>query len=278
LRLVYLGTPEASVAPLEALAAAGHEIVLVVTQPDRKRGRGGAFGPSPVKAAAARLGLEVLTPRRASEVVHDVRASDADLGVVVAFGQLLRPDLLAAVPGGFVNLHFSLLPRWRGAAPVERAILAGDSETGVCVMAVDETLDTGAVYARRVVPIGAQESAGELRAHLVAVGTDLLVETVPRVAEIDPEPQAGEVTYAEKLTVDEFRLDVTQPAGALVRLVRAGNPRPGAWIEVDGTRLKVLRAHVEGDRFVPDEVQPAGKRAMPYPAWRAGWRGPDPLR
>jgi methionyl-tRNA formyltransferase len=278
LRLVYLGTPEASVAPLEALAAAGHEIVLVVTQPDRKRGRGGALGPSPVKAAAARLGLEVLTPRRASEVVHDVRASDADLGVVVAFGQLLRPDLLAAVPGGFVNLHFSLLPRWRGAAPVERAILAGDSETGVCVMAVDETLDTGAVYARRVVPIGAQESAGELRAHLVAVGTDLLVETVPRVAEIDPEPQAGEVTYAEKLTVDEFRLDVTQPAGALVRLVRAGNPRPGAWIEVDGTRLKVLRAHVEGDRFVPDEVQPAGKRAMPYPAWRAGWRGPDPLR
>jgi methionyl-tRNA formyltransferase len=278
LRLVYLGTPEASVAPLEALAAAGHEIVLVVTQPERKRGRGGAFGPSPVKAAAARLGLEVLTPRRASEVVHDVRASDADLGVVVAFGQLLRPDLLAAVPGGFVNLHFSLLPRWRGAAPVERAILAGDSETGVCVMAVDETLDTGAVYARRVVPIGAQESAGELRAHLVAVGTDLLVETVPRVAEIDPEPQAGEVTYAEKLTVDEFRLDVTQPAGALIRLVRAGNPRPGAWIEVDGTRLKVLRAHVEGDRFVPDEVQPAGKRAMPYPAWRAGWRGPDPLR
>lgn len=277
MRLVYLGTPADAVPPLAALHRAGHEIALVVTQPDRRRGRGGASVASPVKAAAEGLGLRVLTPARASEVVDDVRASGAEVGVVVAFGQLLRPELLAALPDGFVNLHFSLLPRGRGAAPVERAILAGDATTGVCVMAVDETLDTGAVYARVETPIDPEESAGELRGRLVALGTDLLVETVPRLAEITPVPQEGEATYAEKLTVDEFRLDPARSATELARLVRAGNPRPGAWLDLDGSRLKVLRAHVERDRLVPDEVQPAGKRPMPYTAWRAGHRGSDPF-
>jgi len=277
LRLVYLGTPVDAVPPLTALHQAGHEIALVVTQPDRRRGRGGASVASPVKRAAADQGLRVVTPTRASEVVDDVRASGAEMGVVVAFGQLLRPDLLAAVPGGFVNLHFSLLPRWRGAAPVERAILAGDTATGVCVMAVDEMLDTGAVYARVETPIGPEESAGDLRARLVDLGTGLLVDTVPRLGAIDPVPQQGEPTYAEKLTVDEFRLDPGRPAVDLARLVRAGNPRPGAWLDVGGTRLKVLRARVEGDRLVPDEVQPAGKRSMPYAAWRAGHPGPEPF-
>jgi methionyl-tRNA formyltransferase len=233
--------------------------------------------PSPVKVAAGELGVPVLTPRRAGEVTDALHATGAELGVVVAFGQLLPPPFLAALPGGFVNLHFSLLPRWRGAAPVERAILAGDSETGVCVMAVDETLDTGAVFASVRTPIGPEESAGELRSRLVALGADLLVATLPSVPTTVPTPQAGEPTYAEKLTVGEFRLDPGRPAGELARLVRAGNPRPGAWLDVDGTRLKVLRAHVEDDRLVPDEVQPAGKRPMPYAAWRAGWRGPEPL-
>jgi methionyl-tRNA formyltransferase len=277
LRVVYLGTPADSVPPLEALHAAGHEVALVVTQPDRKRGRGGALVPSPVKVAAQARGIPVLTPRRAGEVVDEVRATGAAIGVVVAFGQLLPPALLTALPLGFVNLHFSLLPRWRGAAPVERAILAGDAETGVCVMAVDETLDTGAVYARRATPIGPEETAGELRARLVALGAELLVETLPGVGDARPVPQDGEATYAAKLTVDEFRLDPQRPAAELARAVRAGNPRPGAWIEVDGSRLKVLRARVEGARFVPEEVQPAGKRAMPYAAWRAGWRGADPF-
>ncbi|GIU87896.1 MAG: hypothetical protein KatS3mg009_2411 [Acidimicrobiia bacterium] len=143
MRVVYLGTPDDAVGPLRALVAAGHEVALVVTQPDRRRSRGGRADPSPVRRAAEELGLPVRVPARAREVVGDVRASGADAGVVVAFGQLLPVALLEAVPLGFVNVHFSLLPRWRGAAPVERAILAGDDETGVCLMRVEEGLDTG---------------------------------------------------------------------------------------------------------------------------------------
>src|SRR5262249_51175394 len=160
---------------------AGHDVALVVTQPDRRRGRGGEASPSPVKAAAEELNLPVVTPERSREVVDDVAATRADLGVVVAFGQLLPQALLDAVPHGFVSVHFSLLPRWRGAARVERALLAGDVETGVCIMALEAGLDTGPVYARERTPIGAQETAGELRARLVVVGTELLVATVPRV-------------------------------------------------------------------------------------------------
>jgi len=277
LRLVFLGTPEDAVPPLRALVAAGHEVALVVTQPDRKRGRGGALVPSPVRATASELGLPVLTPARAGEVVEDVRASGADLGVIVAFGQLLPPSLLGALPLGFVNLHFSLLPRWRGAAPVERAILAGDAQTGVCVMAVEAALDAGPVYARASTPIDATETAGELRARLVTLGTDLLVRTLPVFGTASPESQTGEPTYAAKLTVEEFRLDLARPAAELLRVIRAGNPRPGAWLDLDGKRLKVLAAHVEAGQLVPDVVQPEGRGAMSIAAWRAGYRGPDPF-
>jgi methionyl-tRNA formyltransferase len=275
-RLVYLGTPDDAVPPLRALHEAGHEVALVVTQPDRRRGRGAALVPSPVKVVATELGLPVLTPEKSREVVDDVRASGADLGVVAAFGQLLPTALLETLPLGFVNVHFSLLPRWRGAAPVERAILAGDAETGVCIMGVEAGLDTGPVYARASTPIRDRETAGELHARLVALGTDLLVTTLPEIAGIEPEPQTGEATYAEKLTVEEFHLDPGAPVAELVRRVRAGNPRPGAWLEVDGQRLKVWRGHEEDGRFVPDEVQPEGKRSMPYDAWRAGHRA-DPF-
>jgi methionyl-tRNA formyltransferase len=206
-----------------------------------------------------------------------VRDTGADLGVVVAFGQLLPPELLEVLPLGFVNLHFSRLPRWRGAAPVERAILAGDTETGVDVMRVEAGLDTGPVFASRVVPIGPGEAAGELHERLVAVGTELLVETVPRIASIEPRPQSGEATYAEKLSVDEFRLDPHRPAAELDRIVRAGNPRPGAWAEVGGRRVKVWRAHVEGDHLELDEVQPEGKARMDAAAWRAGLRAAPPV-
>ncbi|MCZ7536336.1 MAG: methionyl-tRNA formyltransferase [Acidimicrobiia bacterium] len=147
MRLVYLGTPTDAVAPLHALVHAGHEVALVVTQPDRRRARGGGVRQSPVKAAAVDLGLPVVTPERAADAVEPVRESGATLGVVVAFGQILPEALLATPEHGFVNLHFSLLPRWRGAAPVERAILAGDTETGVCVMRMERGLDTGPVYA-----------------------------------------------------------------------------------------------------------------------------------
>jgi methionyl-tRNA formyltransferase len=276
-RIVFLGTPPDAVPPLRALHDAGHEIALVVTQPDRRRGRGGALMPSPVKAAAEELGLPVATPERARDVVEPVRATGAALGVVVAFGQILPTALLEALPYGFVNLHFSLLPRWRGAAPVERAILAGDAETGVDVMAIEADLDTGPVYASQRTPIDPNETAGELHTRLAAMGTELLLRTVPEVPSTVPVPQAGEPTYAEKLTVDEFALDPRAPAAELERRVRAGNPRPGAWVVVDGRRLKVWRGHVEANRFVPDEVQAEGKRPMSYAAWRAGHRGSPPF-
>jgi methionyl-tRNA formyltransferase len=291
MRLVFLGTPADAVPPLEALVEAGHEIAFVVTQPDRRRSRGKGSDPSPVRRAADERGLTVLTPVKAREVVDEVRASGARLGVVVAFGQLLPVSLLEALPLGFVNLHFSLLPRWRGAAPVERAVLAGDAETGVCLMELEAGLDTGPVYASARVPIGAHETAGELRARLVDVGTRLLVDHLPDVGVTEPVPQFGEPTYADKLTVEEFALDPARPAAELDRLVRAGNPRPGAWMHVSGRRVKVWRTHAEpGSAGAPgvitaggalvtadgvlalDDVQPEGKRAMSGAAWRAGLR------
>jgi methionyl-tRNA formyltransferase len=293
-RVVYCGSPADAVPPLRALHDAGHDLALVVTQPDARRGRGSDVSPSPVKEAATRLGLAVRTPARAREVVDEIRALDADAGVVVAFGQLLPPELLDATRHGFVNLHYSLLPRWRGAAPVERAILAGDAETGVCVMQLEEGLDTGPVYATARTAIGPDETAGELRTRLGTLGTSLLVDTLPDVGTVAPAPQAGEPTYAEKLSVDEFRIDPARPAAELARLVRAGNPRPGAWATTGGHRLKVLRAHVEdGDAPVGsidgdarlgttdgvlalDEVQPEGRAVMSGHAWRAGLRDSAP--
>jgi methionyl-tRNA formyltransferase len=296
-RLVFFGTPADAVPALEALHAAEHEIALVVTQPDTRRGRGTDESPSPVREAAEALALPVLTPEKSREVVDDVAASGAEVGVVVAFGQLLPPALLEAVPHGFVNVHFSLLPRWRGAAPVERAVLAGDRETGVCIMALEAGLDTGSVYARERTPVGSSETAGELRTRLVGLGTELLVDTLPRVPTARPEPQSGEPTYADKLTVEEFELDWEQSAEDLARVVRAGNPRPGAWTTDHGGRLKVWRVRalsacidaepgtVFGHTRVATgegalelvEVQPEGRRAMDANAWLAGRRAPDPL-
>jgi methionyl-tRNA formyltransferase len=289
-RVLFLGSPSEAVAPLRALVEAGYDIPFVITQPDRRRSRGAGIDPSPVKRAALALGLDVRTPHKAKEIVDDVRASGAELGVVVAFGQLLPQSFLDALPHGFVNVHFSLLPRWRGAAPVERAILAGDLETGVCLMRIDAGLDTGPVYACVRVPIAPADTAGELRARLVDAGTALLLERLPSITSATPSPQEGEPTYAEKLDVAEFELDPQRPAAELVRLVRAGNPRPGAYFSAYGRRVKVWRAHEEhGDMpageiartgaigtvrgvLVLDEVQPEGKRVMDGRAWGAGLR------
>lgn len=279
MRLVYLGTPDAAVQPLHALVDAGHDVVLVVTRADKRRGRGGALVPSPVKAAATALGLPVT-----SDVDH-VLGTGADLGVVVAFGRIIKPHVLAEVP--MVNLHFSDLPRWRGAAPVERAILAGDDRTAVCVMDVEEGLDTGAVYAREEVEIGADETADELRARLVDVGARLLVDTLERGLS-QPAPQVGEPTYAEKLRPEELRLDWSRPAIELHRVVRVGD----AWTTFRGHRLKVHRTRVvdtpQGDLAPGEldgvragtgdgvlelvEVQPEGKARQPAAAWRNGAR------
>lgn len=265
MRLVYLGTPHVAVAPLEALVAAGHDVRLVVTGPDRRRGRGSATSPTPVKAAAERLGVPT------SHVVDDVLAADAELGVVVAFGQIIRPHVLAEL--AMVNLHFSLLPRWRGAAPVERAILAGDEVTGVCVMAVEEGLDTGGVYARAEVPIGPDATADELRSELVVVGSRLLVDTLSAPLPA-PEPQRGEPIYAAKIDVAERRIDWSQSPEQVHRLIRVG----GAWTTFRGGRLSVHAADLADGRLVLTEVQPEGKQRMSYEAWRNGARPADDER
>jgi methionyl-tRNA formyltransferase len=258
-RLAYLGTPQMAVPPLEALVDAGHEITLVVTNPDRRRGRGGAPSPSPVKAAAERLGVPV------GHDVDDVLTAGAELGVVVAFGRLIRPHVLARLD--FVNLHFSLLPRWRGAAPVERAILAGDTVTGVCVMALEEGLDTGGVYARAEVPIGPSTTADELRADLVDVGARLLVDTLATGLG-EPEPQAGDPTYARKFSTDDLRIDWSADPVDVHRLIRVG----GAWSTFRGERVKIHAADLVDGAVVPTVVQPAGKPRMGYDAWRNGTR------
>jgi methionyl-tRNA formyltransferase len=269
MRLVYLGTPDMAVPPLHALVDAGHDIELVVTRADKRRGRGGDVSPSPVSAAAQALGIPVT---HAVDDVVDAAADGAELGVVVAFGQIIRPHVLAALP--MVNLHFSLLPRWRGAAPVERAILAGDSVTGVCVMAVEEGLDTGGVYARRTVPITATTTAADLRSELVAAGSELLVDTLASPLDRwidDATPQVGEPTYAAKLTAADREIDWAAPVDDIDRLVRVG----GAWTTFRGKRLKVLAASVVDGHLVPREVQPEGRAPMAFDAWYRGAR-PQP--
>lgn len=266
MKLVYLGTPEMAVAPLRAVVDAGHEIVRVITRVDKKRGRGGARSPSPVKVAARELGLTV------SYDPDDVLAAVADgaeLGVVVAYGRIIKPYVLDALP--MVNLHFSLLPRWRGAAPVERAILAGDTETGVDVMRLEEGLDTGGIYAEARVPIGPDTTAEELRTQLTEAGCALLVDVLGRpVGEwIDTAvPQLGETVYAAKLDKGEFEIDWSRPAAEIHRLVRIG----GAWTTFRGKRLKVIEADLLDDRIVPRTVQPEGKGPMTFDAWRNGAR------
>jgi methionyl-tRNA formyltransferase len=284
-RLVYLGTPEIAVAPLRALHEAGHDIAGDVTQPDRRRGRGGATSPSPVKVLATELGIPV------SHVVDDVIAAGVELGVVVAFGRLIKPPVLDAVP--MINVHFSLLPRWRGAAPVERALLAGDAETGVCIMDVDVTLDTGAVYAEEAVPIRETDTADDLRERLVEVGTRLLVEVVGQDPLPTPTPQAGEPTYADKFAPEDWELDWSTPAVQVGRWVRAGH----AWTTFRGKRLRVLAAAVvDTPTDVPapgalggdgatigtgsgglrlERVQPEGKGPMTWRDFANGAR-PDP--
>ncbi len=231
-RLVYLGTPQLAVPPLRTLVDAGHDVALVVTRADKRRSRRGSPAPSPVKVAAQELGLPV------SHSLDDVAGAWAELGVVVAFGRIVPESVLARLP--MVNVHFSLLPRWRGAAPVEWAILEGDSETGVCLMAVETGLDTGPVYACESTSIGEEESADELRDRLVAMACRLLerhlaggLAGLPR-----PRDQVGSPSYADKITTAQLALHWEEPATRLRRVIRVGR----AWTTFRGGRLRVLQA------------------------------------
>jgi methionyl-tRNA formyltransferase len=268
------------VPPLRALAEAGFDIPLVVSRADAKRGRGAGLVPSPVKAAALELGLTV------TDRVADAIDVHADLGVVVAYGRLIKAPVLAVLP--MINLHFSLLPRWRGAAPVERAILAGDRQTGVDLMALEEGLDTGGIYREAIVSVADEETLDELRARLVVAGTELLLDAL-RDGLGEARPQVGQPTYAAKIEPAELELDWQQPAAHIQRLVRLG----GAFTTFRGKRLKVWR--VEGidsdDRgaLAPAEldgvlvgtargtvrlveVQPEGKPRQLAESWRNGAR------
>ena len=280
-RLVYLGSPYAAVPPLRALCEAGFEIPLVVSRADTRRSRRGSAEPSAVKAAAMELGLAV------TDSVDDVLTVGADLGVVVAYGRLIRPHVLDQL--ALVNVHFSLLPRWRGAAPVERALLAGDERTGVCLMALEEALDTGPIYRMRATTIQPRETAAGLRERLVEIGSELLVEGLTEGLG-RPTAQEGEATYADKIDPAELEIDWLAPARLIDRLVRVG----GAWTTLDGRRLKIwaTSAPESGDLGPGElvggrvgtgdgvlellEVQPEGRPRRDMKAFLAGARlGPS---
>jgi methionyl-tRNA formyltransferase len=245
MRLAFMGTPDFSVPILEALAQAGHEIACVYAQPPRPAGRGHKERPSPVHARAEAMGIAVRTPRslKSAEEQQAFRELGLDLAVVAAYGLILPPAILAAPRRGCLNVHASLLPRWRGAAPIQRAILAGDAETGVTIMQMDEGLDTGAMLLKERLPISADTTGESLHDALSAMGARLIVEALSRLDDLMPETQpASGVTYAAKLGKEEGRLDWRRPAAELERSVRAFFPWPGTWFEHQGERIKVLAA------------------------------------
>jgi methionyl-tRNA formyltransferase len=247
LDLVYAGSSEFAVPSLEALLGAGHRVGAVLTQPDRPAGRRRRPAPTPLKVCARGRGLDILEPLtlRDDEVVARLAALEPDVIVVVDYGLIVPPAVLRLPRYGCVNGHASLLPRWRGAAPIERAVLAGDSETGITIMQMDEGLDTGDVLLKRTTPIGTEETAGELRARLALICASALLEVLAALETgrqtATPQAQEG-VCYAAKLDPAEGRVDWRRPAVELARLVRAFNPRPGAFTDFRGQRLKILSA------------------------------------
>ncbi len=299
MRVVFLGTPAFVVQPLRRLVEAGHEIVAVVTQPDRPAGRARAPQPPPVKQAALDLGLPVVQPDtlRDPEAVEQLRALRPDVGVVAAYGEILRRNVLEIPPLGYLNIHPSLLPLYRGPSPVAAAILAGDAVTGVTVMLLERAMDAGPILAQASLPLAHEARTGPLTEQLFAMGANLLVGALPLYAagELVPEPQDHtRATITRMLVKDDGRLDWREPAVKLERAVRAYDPWPGAWTMFLDQPLKIIRATVEagvveaapgtildtpallvatGDgRLRLDEVQPAGKRRMAGPDWRRGQR------
>ena len=245
MRLVFMGTPDFSVVALKALIDAGHEIACVYSQPPRPAKRGQKERPSPVHALAEAEGLLVRTPLNFKDEAdrEAFAALNADVAVVVAYGLILPKAILNAPRHGCLNIHASLLPRWRGAAPIHRAIEAGDAETGVGIMQMEAGLDTGPVLLEGRLSIGETETTGELHDRLATLGGSLIVEALGRLPELSPQPQPDEgVTYAHKIDKAETRIDWSEPAETIKRKINAFSPFPGAWFELNGERVKVLRA------------------------------------
>ena len=243
MRLIFMGTPDFSVPVLEALVAAGHEIACVYCQPPRPAGRGKKLRPTPVQVCAEALGLVVRHPLsfKAADAVAEFAAFGADLAVVVAYGLILPQTVLDQPAYGCVNIHASLLPRWRGAAPIHRAIMSGDAETGVCIMQMEAGLDTGPVLARQSTPIGAAETTGALHDRLSALGAALIVQVLPQLPGLAAASQPDDgVVYAAKIEKSEAEIDWAQPATTIDRQIRALAPFPGAWTLINGERVKLL--------------------------------------
>ena len=300
MRVIFAGTPPFAAAALEALADAGHDIVLVLTQPDRPAGRGMKLTPSAVKQVALARNLPVYQPAslKTSEAQAALAALTADVMVVAAYGLILPQTVLDLPRLGCLNIHASLLPRWRGAAPIQRAILAGDAETGVTIMQMDAGLDTGAMLTKATVPIRETDTAASLHDALAATGAAAIVAALANYPALAAEKQdEAQATYAAKLSKDEAKLDWSQSAAALARAVRAYNPAPGAWTLLAGVPLKIWAAqavagaeperscepgevlHAEADRLVVacgsgalavQELQPAGSKRMSAAAFLAG--------
>ena len=257
MRLIFMGTPDFAVPALVALHRAGHDIACVYTRAPRPAGRGQKPRPTPVAARAEALGLPVRTPAslRGPDERAALKALGADAAVVVAYGLILPPPVLAAPRRGCVNIHASLLPRWRGAAPIHRAVLAGDAGTGVAIMAMEEGLDTGPVLLSRATPIGPADTTGDLHDRLAGMGAGLVVEALDGLDRLDPQPQAeAGVTYAAKIDKAEARIDWTRPAVEVDRRIRGLSPFPGAWTEAGGARLKLLRSTLAEGGGAPGEV------------------------
>lgn len=300
MRIIYAGTPEPAVAPLKHLAAAeGIEIAAVLTRTDAPVGRKKVLTPSPVAAAAERLGLPVLKANRVDEdVVAQLRETGAQAGAIVAYGALLKRPALEALPLGWVNLHFSLLPRWRGAAPVQHSLIHGDAEIGASAFLLDEGMDTGPLLGTAVTRLRDDDVAGSLLERMSHETAPLLLEALQRLERGEqPVAQEGEPTMAPKLSTADSRIDWDQPAVRIARLVRGTTPEPGPWTELDGQRFKI----VAGVREVPEHtdlaagqvqlrdgrvlsgtgthavellrVQPAGKQAMAAGDWARGRLG-----
>lgn len=296
MRIIFMGTPDFSVPVLEALVDAGHDVVAVYSQPPRPAGRGKKDRPSPVQSKAEELGLTVRHPTslRNEDALADFTAFQADIAVVVAYGLILPQAILDAPEKGCLNIHASLLPRWRGAAPIHRAIMAGDPETGVCIMQMEAGLDTGPVLTRHKVEIGARETTDQLHDRLSEMGADAIVSALAVLDDLVPTSQSADgVTYAAKIEKSEAAIDWTKSAVEVDQLVRGLSPFPGAWFEMNGTRVKVRGSDVvdgKGDAGIAlddaltvacgngairlTKLQRAGKTAQDAEQFLNGWPVP----
>ena len=299
MKVIFAGTPDFAAAALKAIAAAGFEILLVLTQPDRPKGRGMQLAPSPVKQAALELGLRVAQPeklRNNAEALQMLKEVEADVMVVAAYGLILPQDVLDTPKHGCLNIHASLLPRWRGAAPIQRAIEAGDAETGVCIMQMDIGLDTGDVVSEHRYTIQLTDTANEVHDALMNLGAEAIVADLQQLKaegrlKSVKQPEKG-VTYAQKLSKEEARVDWNESAAVIERKIRAFNPVPAAWVEYQGKPMKIWRAEVVAQQGRAGEVlscsadglvvacgenalkitelQPSGSKRMPIAAFAAG--------